>query len=64
VEVAPVSFLDLSVSYDVTPANTVTADTTKLLDEEYNDGFGGIATTPRDTRIYDRTFGFGVRFRY
>ena len=64
VRASPVSFLDLSVSYDVTPNITVTFDATNLLDEEYQDSFGGYATTPRDTRLYDRTFGAGVRFRF
>lgn len=64
VEVSPVSFLDLSVSYDVTPNITLTFDATNLLDEEYQDSFGGYAIAPRDTRLYDRTFGGGVRFRF
>lgn len=64
VEVSPVSFLDLSISYDLTPNFTVTFDATNLLDEEYQDSFGGYAIAPRDTRLYDRTFGGGVRFRF
>ena len=64
VRASPVSFLDLSIAYDVTPNVTVTFDATNLLDEEYHDSFGGYAITPRDTRLYDRTFGGGVRFRF
>lgn len=64
VEVSPVSFLDLSISYDLTSNFTVTFDATNLLDEEYQDSFGGYAIAPRDTRLYDRTFGGGVRFRF
>jgi TonB-dependent receptor len=64
VEVDPVSYLDLSISYDVNPNVTVTFDATNLLNEQYQDSFGGYDATPRDTRLYDRTFGGGVRFRF
>ena len=64
IEVEPVSYLDLSISYDVTPNVTVTFDATNLLNEKYQDSFGGYETAPRDTRLYDRTFGGGVRFRF
>jgi iron complex outermembrane receptor protein len=64
VEVAPVAFLDFSASYDITPEITLSVDATNLLNETYQDSFGGYAATPRDTRQYDRTFGAGVRFRF
>lgn len=64
VEVSPVSYLDLSVGYDLTPNITLTFDATNLLNEQYQDSFGGYATAPRDTRLYDRTFGGGVRFSF
>ena len=64
VEVAPVAFLDFSASYDITPEITISVDATNLLNETYQDSFGGYAVTPRDTRQYDRTFGAGVRFRF
>lgn len=64
VEVSPVAFLDFSASYDVTPEITLSIDATNLLNETYQDSFGGFAATPRDTRQYDRTFGAGVRFRF
>jgi TonB-dependent receptor len=61
--VKPVSFLDFSASYDLTKQVTLTVDATNILGERYHDSFGGIAFTPRDTRQYDRTVGFGVRFK-
>jgi TonB-dependent receptor len=61
--VKPVSFLDFSASYDLTKQMTVTVDATNILGERYHDSFGGISYTPRDTRQYDRTIGFGVRFK-
>ena len=64
VEVSPLAFLDFSASYDVTPEITISIDATNLLNETYQDSFGGYAATPRDTRQYDRTFGAGVRFRF
>lgn len=64
IEVAPVAFLDFSASYDITPQITITVDATNLLNETYQDSFGGYEATPRDTRQYDRTFGAGVRFRF
>jgi iron complex outermembrane receptor protein len=64
VEVSPVAFLDFSASYDITPQVTVSIDATNLLNETYQDSFGGYAITPRDTRQYDRTFGGGIRFRF
>jgi len=64
IEAAPVAFLDFSASYDITPQITITVDATNLLNETYHDSFGGYAATPRDTRLYDRTFGAGVRFRF
>lgn len=64
IEVAPVAFLDFSASYDITPEITLSVDATNLLNETYQDSFGGYAATPRDTRQYDRTFGAGVRFRF
>jgi iron complex outermembrane receptor protein len=62
--VSPVSFLDFSVSYDLTKQITLTADATNLLDERYHDSFGTSGFTPRDTRQYDRTFAAGVRVRF
>lgn len=61
--VKPVSFLDFSASYDLTPRITLTVDATNILDERYHDSFGTSGFTPRDTRQYDRTIGAGIRFR-
>ncbi|WP_404477736.1 TonB-dependent receptor [Novosphingobium sp. BL-52-GroH] len=67
----PTGQLDLSVSYDVTPAFTVTFDATNLTDRTYQDRFKGLnaesglySNTPRDTRTYDRTFEVGARFKF
>jgi TonB-dependent receptor len=60
----PLSFLDFSASYAVTDAITLTVDATNILDETYQDGFGASGITPRDTRVFDRTFGAGARFRF
>jgi TonB-dependent receptor len=58
------SFLDFSASYAVTDNITLTVDATNLLDEKYQDNFGPTGLTPRDTRVFDRTFGAGARFRF
>lgn len=66
----PTGQLDFSASYDVTPAVTLTFNATNITDRTYQDRFKGTnsdgvySDTPRDTRTYDRTFEFGVRFRY
>lgn len=67
----PTGQLDLSASYDVTPQWTLTFNATNLTDRTYQDRFEGVnstsglySNTPRDTRTYDRTFEFGVRFHY
>jgi len=62
--VDPIGFLDFSASYDLTQNLTLTVDATNLLDTTYRDNFGTSGDTPRDTRMYDRTFGAGVRFRF
>jgi TonB-dependent receptor len=61
--VKPLSFLDFSASYAINDAITLTIDATNLLDEKYQDSFGTSGITPRDTRLFDRTFGAGVRVR-
>ena len=62
--VKPLSFLDFSVSYAINDVITLTADATNLLNEKYQDSFGESGITPRDTRLFDRTFGAGVRVRF
>lgn len=63
-ETASLSFLDFSASYDLNDKITLSVDATNLLNEEYHDYFGGNRITPRDTRLYDRTFGAGIRFKF
>jgi TonB-dependent receptor len=63
IQVRSLSFLDFSASYELTSNITLSVDATNLLDEKYRDDFiPGVA--PRDTRQFDRTFGFGVRARF
>jgi iron complex outermembrane receptor protein len=59
-----IGFLDLSVSYAVNNAITLTFDATNLTKTTYHDNFGTTSYLPRDTRQYDRTFGGGVRFKF
>ena len=62
--VRPLSFLDFSASYAINDVITLTVDATNLLNEKYQDSFGESGITPRDTRLFDRTFGAGVRVRF
>jgi TonB-dependent receptor len=64
ITVSSLAFLDFSASYAVTDNLTVTVDATNLLDETYQDQFGNDGVTPRDTRMFDRTFGAGIRFKF
>lgn len=59
-----IGFLDLSISYALNSAITLTFDATNLTNSTYRDNFGRTSYLPRDTRQYDRTFGGGVRFRF
>ena len=44
---------------------TVTFDATNLGDAVFQDYFGPNASLyPRDTRLYDRTFEIGLRYRH
>lgn len=59
-------WLDLSASYKVTDKITLTFDATNLFDSYYQDSFGKGAlgaVYPRDTRRFDQTYEFGVRFK-
>ena len=57
--------LDFSASYRFKKHITLTLDATNLLDSDYQDYYGTNASLyPRDTRLYDRTIEFGVRYRY
>lgn len=67
--VSPTGQLDLSMSYDVNRRLTFTFNATNLTNRVYHDSFEGLnasgqySNTPRDTRTYDRTVEFGVRFK-
>ncbi|MFZ5495694.1 MAG: TonB-dependent receptor [Verrucomicrobiota bacterium] len=60
----PIGTLDFSASYALNQHFTLTLDATNLLKSEYQDYFFNESLYPRDTRAYDRTFEFGVRYRY
>ncbi len=62
--VKPFKWLDFSASYAVTDHLLVTFDATNLLKSEYHDYFFDASRYPRDTRAYDRTYEFGIRYRY
>ena len=71
IRVSPIQQLDFSGSYSPMPWLTLTFDATNLLDRTYHDRFVGVSqttglasNTPRDTRMYDRTFEFGARFKF
>ena len=59
----PQPWLDLSASYRYGDHITFTLDATNLLDSYYQDYFGDPVAYPRDTRRFDQTIVFGVRFR-
>lgn len=71
IRVSPIQQLDFSGSYSPVEWLTLTFDATNLLDRTYHDRFVGVSqttgvasNTPRDTRMYDRTFEFGARFKF
>ena len=55
-------WLDLSASYKIDDEFTLTFDATNLLNSYYQDYFGS-PEFPRDTRRFDRTIVFGIRYR-
>lgn len=59
----PQPWLDLSASYRFGEHLTFTLDATNLLNSYYQDYFGNAASYPRDTRRFDQTIVFGVRYR-
>ncbi|MEO7412764.1 MAG: TonB-dependent receptor, partial [Opitutaceae bacterium] len=65
ISVKPTERLDFSASYRITKNLTATFDATNLTDAVFQDYFGPDANLhPRDTRLYDRTYEFGLRYRY
>jgi TonB-dependent receptor len=59
----PQPWLDLSASYRLNDHLTFTLDATNLLDSYYQDYFTDPVAYPRDTRRFDQTIMFGIRFR-
>ena len=57
------SDLDFSVSYDVTPRQTVILSATNLLGNNLHQFWGDGDTRPRDIRFQDQTIGLGYRFK-
>ncbi len=65
ITVKPTERLDFSASYRFRNNFTLTFDATNLMDSVVQDYFGTNSQLhPRDTRLYDRTYEFGVRYRY
>lgn len=65
----PSESLDISMSYALNDALTLTFDATNLTDDVFKNYFGGDSSAdsflyPRDTIVRDRTFSLGVRFKY
>ncbi|MDY7540398.1 TonB-dependent receptor [Undibacterium sp. 5I1] len=61
--VAPISSLDGSLSYKITPNLSITLDGSNLLDFKYSDYFSNPNVYPRDTRRYDRRIGIGLNWK-
>jgi TonB-dependent receptor len=57
--------MDFSASYALMKGLTITFDATNLLKQRYQDYFGDNSSLyPRDSRLYDRTYELGLRYRY
>ncbi|MET0264093.1 MAG: TonB-dependent receptor [Duganella sp.] len=61
---APMSMLDGSVSYKLTPKVTLNLTGTNLLNFKYRDYWHNENDFPRDTRRYDRTVGVSMNVKY
>ncbi len=61
--VAPISALDASLAYQITPNFTLALEGNNLLNFKYHDYFSNSTITPRDTRYYDRTLRIGLRWK-
>jgi TonB-dependent receptor len=61
---APISTLDGSISYTVTPEVSVTLKGTNLLNFKYVDYWDNKDLFPRDTRRYDRTVGLSLSWKH
>jgi iron complex outermembrane recepter protein len=60
---APMSSLDGSLSYKITPNLSVNLTGTNLLNFKYVDYWDNADTFPRDTRRYDRTVGISLNWK-
>ena len=60
---APMSSLDGSLSYKITPQLSVNLTGTNLLNFKYQDYWADPAIFPRDTRRYDRTVGVSLSWK-
>ena len=65
IRVKATSRMDFSASNNLGKHMTVTLDATNLLNQKFQDYFGEDAHLhPRDSRLFDRTIEFGLRYRY
>jgi TonB-dependent receptor len=60
---APMSTLDGSLSYKITPQLSVNLTGTNLLNFKYQDYWDNPSIFPRDTRRYDRTVGLSLSWK-
>ncbi|MRW86006.1 TonB-dependent receptor [Pseudoduganella sp. FT26W] len=60
---APMSSLDGSLSYKITPNMSVNLTGTNLLNFKYQDYWADPVVFPRDTRRYDRTVGLSLSWK-
>ncbi|HEX4266696.1 MAG TPA: TonB-dependent receptor [Steroidobacteraceae bacterium] len=61
--VRPTVFVDLSIYYDVSRNLALSAAATNLTNAYYN-SYSGIPLFPRDIRVIDRTYRFGVHYKF
>lgn len=61
--VAPISTLDGSLSYRITPNLSLTLDGNNLLDFKYKDYFSDPSVYPRDLRRNERRVGVGINWK-
>lgn len=65
ISVKPTERVDFNLTYRLNEHLTFTFDIRNVFDSEYEDYFGPDPSLyPRDTRLYDRTFEFGARYRF
>ena len=62
--VKPISAMDASLAYQISPSMSVALEGNNLLNFKYQDYFSNATTAPRDTRYYDRTLRVGVHLKF